>query len=75
MKLPVISGKQLVKFLNKEGFEVVRRKGSQVRLKKKSLGKIIVTIVPMHKRLDQGTLLGILRQCKISKEKMQENVK
>ena len=75
MKLPVISGKQLVKFLNKEGFEVVRIKVSHVRLKKKSLEKVIVTVVPMHKRLDPGTLLGILRQCEISKEKMQENVK
>jgi predicted RNA binding protein YcfA (HicA-like mRNA interferase family) len=70
MKLPIISGKKLIKFLNKEGFEIVGRKGSHVRLKKKSLGKALVTVVPLHKRLDPGTMLAILKQCEIPKEKI-----
>lgn len=72
MKLPIISGKQLIKFLNKQGFEAVGRKGSHVRLKKKAEGKTLVTVVPMHKRLDPGTLLAILRQSEISKEEFAE---
>jgi len=72
MKLPIISGKELIKLLNKEGFEVVGRKGSHVRMKKKRPGKVLVTVVPVHKRLDPGTLLGILKQCEIPKEKIRE---
>ncbi|MFA4856023.1 MAG: type II toxin-antitoxin system HicA family toxin [archaeon] len=68
MKLPIISGKSLIKFLSKQGFEIAGRKGSHVRLKKKTQGKALVTVVPLHKRLDPGTLLAILRQCEISKE-------
>jgi predicted RNA binding protein YcfA (HicA-like mRNA interferase family) len=72
MKLPVIPGQKLVKVLNKQGFEIAGRKGSHVRLKKKTANKTLVTIVPMHKKLDAGTLLGILRQCEITKEEFLE---
>lgn len=33
-KLPVLSGKELIKILQKIGFEVVRQKGSHVSLRK-----------------------------------------
>lgn len=72
MKLPIISGQKLVKLLNKQGFEIAGRKGSHVRLKKKTANKTLVTVVPMHRKLDAGTLLGILKQCEISKEEFTE---
>ena len=68
LKLPIVSGKDLIKFLNKKGFEIVSQKGSHVRLKQNKFGEIKVTVVPMHKELDCGTLLAILRQCEIEKE-------
>jgi len=74
MKLPIVSGKQLIKFLNKQGFEIVGKKGSHVRMKKKTPKKILVTTVPMHKKLDIGTLLGILKQCEINKDKFMEKI-
>ena len=75
MKLPIISGQKLVKLLNKKGFEIVGRKGSHVRLKKKTPAKALVTIVPMHKKLDAGTLLGILKQLEITKEEFIKSLK
>jgi predicted RNA binding protein YcfA (HicA-like mRNA interferase family) len=63
-KLPVLSGKELIKFLQKQGFVVVRQKGSHVSLQKEEL-KIIV---PLHEELAKGTLLGILRQCGIARK-------
>lgn len=68
LKLPIISGKDLIKFLNKKGFEIVSQKGSPVRMKQNKFGEVKVTIVPLHKELDTGTLLAILRQCEIEKE-------
>jgi len=33
-KLPVVSGEELIKFLKKLGYEVIRQRGSHVRLEK-----------------------------------------
>lgn len=60
MKLPVVSGRQLIKLLTKLGYEVVRHKGSHVRLKKVTeLGEHNVT-VPDHPEIAKGTLNDIL---------------
>jgi len=74
MKLPIISGKQLIKFLSKQGFEIVGRKGSHVRLKKKTGTKTLVTVVPLHKKLDSGTLLAILRQCNLQRNELENSL-
>jgi len=72
MKLPIISGQELIKFLAKQGFEISSQKGSHVKLKKKTINETIVTIVPLHKRLDPGTLLGILKQSKIERQDLEK---
>jgi len=60
-KQPVISGKNLVKLLEKYGFVVVRVNGSHHRLKH-SDGR--VTTVPVHKNEDlpKGLLRKIVRE-------------
>lgn len=74
-KLPILSGEELVKLLVKQGFKKVGRKGSHIRLKKKSDDKTLITVVPMHKELARGTLLAILRQTEIEKEEFIKIVK
>lgn len=71
MKLPITSGKKIIKFLNKRGFYIDGGKGSHVKMKKKN-GETLVTIVPLHKQIDPGTLLDILRQCKLEKEDLKD---
>lgn len=61
-KLPIVSGREVIKALTKAGFEIVGRKGSHVRLKKKTPTKIYIMIVPMHPEIKRGTLKSILRQ-------------
>ncbi len=68
-KLTVISGKDLVKVLTKNGFEVVRQKGSHISLQKEKYR----TVVPLHNELAKGTLLAILRQCGINRDEF-ENI-
>lgn len=60
-KLPVVSGKNLVKFLENLGFEVIRINGSHHRLKHED-GR--VTTVPVHKNIDlpKGLLRKIIRE-------------
>lgn len=63
-KLPVLSGAQVVKALERLGFEFVRQRGSHAILRKGGIGPV----VPMHKELKPGTLNGILRQAQVSPE-------
>ena len=68
MKIPRnLSGVELVKVLVKHyEWEVYRRQGSHVTLKKKSETRILT--VPLHAQLDIGTFLAILRKANIEKE-------
>lgn len=74
-KLPRLSGTEIIKILVKEfGFETVRQKGDHVILRKFLEGKKIVTVVPLHKEVKTGTLLGILELAKISREEFLEKL-
>lgn len=70
-KLPVFSGEGLVKALQKAGFRVVRQKGSHVSLQNENFK----TVVPLHSELAKGTLLGILKQCGLSKGDLENILK
>lgn len=72
MKLPQISGRELIKILNKFGFVVVRQRGSHVRLEKISPEEIIKITVLMHNQLKKGTLNQIIKDSKISEEELEE---
>ena len=69
MKLPQISGKDVIKKLCKTGFIIMRQKGSHVRLEK---GMIKIT-VPLHSKLKKGTLYHVLKEAEISLEEF-ENI-
>ena len=67
-KLPVISGRQLVKALNKLGFSQISQKGSHVKMQHPD-GR--VAIIPDHKEIKKGTLKkGILNPLSISVEEL-----
>jgi len=72
-KLPVISGKEIIKSLSKIGFEWKRTAGSHAILIKidKEKGKTMVP-VPLHKELAKGTLKSIMRQTGINREELFE---
>lgn len=56
-KLPVVSGEETVKALERLGFGVARQRGSHIVLRKGSSG----CVVPNHHELKVGTLVGILK--------------
>jgi len=67
-KLPRLSGHETISVLSKLGFIKKRQKGSHVILVKETEGGKVGCVVPLHKELETGTLTGILRQAKISRE-------
>ena len=71
MKLPYISGVKLAKAFCKIGFEIDHHTGSHMvlRLKKRPFTRVTI---PNHKIVRIGTLVAILRQTGISREKLFE---
>ncbi len=68
-RLPVLSGRELVRALEKAGFEVDRQKGSHIVLRQVSAPHRRVT-VPDHKEIAKGTLRAILRQAGLSHDSL-----
>ncbi len=65
-KLPVVSGREGIRVLQRAGFYVRRQESSHIILRRDS--PFAQVTVPDHKELDRGTLRGILRQAGISVE-------
>lgn len=76
MKLPVVSGNQVIKLLQKEGFQITRQKGSHISLHKKSEeGKIILVVVPQKREIKKGTLLSIIKQSGMTRDEFISRLK
>lgn len=71
-KLPVVSGRDVIKALAKAGFRVIRQKGSHVRLERVQARKVIKLTVPMHETLKRGTLRQIITDVEMSVEEFLE---
>jgi len=65
-KLPLISGKKLLKALLKAGFLISRQTGSHAQLYHPDKPDVLVTIPVHNKDLPKGTLKNILRQAELS---------
>ena len=63
-KLPVLSGRNVVKALEQLGFEQMRQKGSHVILQRGGIG----CVVPLHREIKTGTLAGIIRQAGLTQD-------
>jgi predicted RNA binding protein YcfA (HicA-like mRNA interferase family) len=66
-KLRVLSGREVCRILEAEGFSEVRRRGSHVVMQKRA-GNMTTTVpVPDHPELKAGTLSSIIRQSGLSR--------
>ena len=72
--LPSVSGRKLVRILVRDGFIVLRQKGSHVSLEKRVADKYWRTVVPLHKEIRPGTLNDILNQSGLTKEQLLERL-
>ena len=70
-KLPVLSGADVVKALERLGFLQMRQRGSHVVMRRGAVG----TVIPLHKELKTGTLAGILRQAQLGQDEFLGAVK
>jgi len=68
MKLPIISGIEVIKRLKRAGFIAIRQKGSHVRLEKFDGEKTIKITVPLHPEIKKGTLNRIIKDAGLTSE-------
>ncbi|OWP55340.1 MAG: hypothetical protein B2I17_10110 [Thermoplasmatales archaeon B_DKE] len=67
-KLPVVSGKEVVKVLSKLGFRLTQQSGSHMKMRRD--GQHIT--VPNHSTLKKGTLHSILNQVDLTVDEFLE---
>lgn len=65
-KVPSLNYDKLVKALQRDGWVVVRQKGSHIRLQKHTTSETLKLTVPAHKPIKRSTLSHILKQARLS---------
>ncbi|WP_414583245.1 type II toxin-antitoxin system HicA family toxin [Scytonema sp. PCC 10023] len=66
-KLPVFTGEEVISALKKVGFQVVRQKGSHVRMQHED-GRVVTIPVHAGKTLGKGLLRKILRDAELTRD-------
>lgn len=72
MKLPLLSGRQILAALQRLGFVEIHRKGSHVKLEHADGRRIVF---PFHDEVDRYTLKGALRDASIELEEFLAHVR
>lgn len=67
--LPVVSGRELLRALNKVGYGLDRQKGSHMILRQQEPPFRRIT-VPDHSEISKGTLRAIIRQAGLSVDEL-----
>lgn len=75
MKLPIVSGMEIIKILIKQGFVQKGREGSHVTLEKITSEGVFRTTVPLHKETGKGLFLDIIRQSGYTREEFIKLIK
>ena len=65
-KVPVLPYCKIISALQRNGWIIVRQKGSHIRLQKRLEDEILKITVPAHKPVKRSTLSHILKQARLN---------
>lgn len=65
-KIPSLGYQVIVKAFQRDGWVVVRQKGSHIRLHKRLPGETLKLTVPAHRPVKRSTLAHLLKQARLS---------
>jgi predicted RNA binding protein YcfA (HicA-like mRNA interferase family) len=65
-KVPSLDYDRVIRALRRDGWVVVRQRGSHIRLQKTTREGVLKLIVPAHRPIKKSTLAHILKQAQIS---------
>jgi predicted RNA binding protein YcfA (HicA-like mRNA interferase family) len=71
-KVPSLPYDQVVRALQRDGWVVVRQKGSHVRLQKHTPKETLKLTIPAHHPIKRSTLSYVLKQAKLTTEDFEE---
>jgi predicted RNA binding protein YcfA (HicA-like mRNA interferase family) len=71
-KVPSLHHRKIVAALQRDGWVVVRTRGSHARLQKRTPERTLKIIVPKHRPVKRSTLSHILKQAEIDVERFIE---
>ena len=71
-KVPSLAYDQIIRALQRNGWVVVRQRGSHVRLQKHSATETKKLTVPAHRPVKRSTLAHILKQANLSVDELIE---
>ncbi|MGC3873603.1 type II toxin-antitoxin system HicA family toxin [Halomonas sp. GXIMD04776] len=71
-KVPSVSYEKVIAALKRDGWVVVRQRGSHIRLQKRTRSGVLKITVPAHRPIKRSTLSHILKQAYISIDEFQE---
>jgi predicted RNA binding protein YcfA (HicA-like mRNA interferase family) len=63
-KVPSLSYTEIVRALQRDGWMVVRQRGSHLRLQKRVRDEVLKLTVPAHRPVKRSTLAHILKQAR-----------
>jgi len=69
-KTPSVNYEKLVRALQRDGWLVVRQKGSHIRLQKRLKEEVLKITVPAHRPIKRSTLSHILKQARLTTEQL-----
>ena len=71
-KVPSVGYEKVIKALQRNGWVIVRRKGSHIRLQKHTQDEVLKLTVPAHRPIKRSTLSHILKQARLSVDRFLE---
>lgn len=71
-KVPNLPYTKIITALERDGWIVVRQRGSHIRLKKTMPDEVLNLTVPAHRPVKRSTLAKILKQARIEVERFLE---
>ncbi len=70
--VPSLSYREIIRALQRDGWVVVRQKGSHIRLQKRTMDRVLKITVPAHRPVKRSTLSHILKQAELEVDRFLE---
>ena len=65
-KVPSLPYRQIIRALQRDGWKVIRQRGSHIRLEKALADETLKLTVPAHRPVKRSTLAHILKQARLT---------
>jgi predicted RNA binding protein YcfA (HicA-like mRNA interferase family) len=69
-KVPSLSCDRMIRALRRDGWVVVRQRGSHIRLHKHTPDETLKLVVPAHRPIKRSSLSRILKQARLTVEQL-----